>query len=265
MKKLLATVAIAALAAPAFANPDQTGVDKDKAAVEQPATTTEEMTTPATEATTPATDMTAPTTAAEVDNETRVFLASDAVGMKELLGAPIYNAAGKKAGRVEDFRLGAGGKAEQLIFIKGGFVGSKRTVPFSEVAFNVSDEHDPKVRVSLTDDALKSAAKFEQAEADDFWLASELVGASANLSGSTDQATISDLIVKKDGAVEYAVVQNGVVGSVGGEERAVEFQHVTIEQGDGGVAINLTPAEIEAKPEFDYRRADEVNNTPMQQ
>lgn len=261
MKKLLATVAMAALITPALANdPDKKAdADKDKTAVEQTTTTT-----------TTTTDYSTNTTATgDVDNDARVFLAADSVGMKELLGAPIYNSAGKKAGRVEDFHLGADGKAEQLIFTKGGAFGmggSKMSVGFSDVTFGVADEHDPKVKVSLSDEALKNSPKFEQAQADDFWLASELVGASASLSGSTDNATISDLIAKRDGTIEYAVVQNGVVGSVGGEERAVEFSNISIEQGDGGVAINLTPAEIEAKPEFDYRRGDEVSNdTPMQQ
>lgn len=241
MKKLLVTVAIAALIQPALASPD-----KD--------TTTVDKTTPA-----------ITNAAGDIDNDTRVFLATDSVGMKELLGAPIYNDAGEKAGRVEDFRLGADGKADQLIFTKE-IGGGKRSIAFNEVTFGVADEHDPKVKVSLSDEALKASPKFKQTKADDFWLASELVGASASLSGTTDDATISDLIVKRDGAVEYAVVQNGVVGSVGGEERAVEFSHITIEQGDGGVAINLTPAEIEAKPEFDYRRADELPaETPVQQ
>ena len=162
---------------------------------------------------------------------------------------------------VDDVVIGADGKADTLVFKSGDFfgLGGKRgALDYGSVDITVDAKAEPRVRVSMTKEAIQSVATYETTEMNDYNLASELISASADLMSSDDKATITDLILASDGSVNHVIVQNGVIGAIGGEPVAIGYDKVAIEQGDGGVVIGLTPEMLSAAQPFTYETVIET-------
>ncbi|MEQ8936319.1 MAG: PRC-barrel domain-containing protein [Amphiplicatus sp.] len=183
------------------------------------------------------------------------YLEADQISAKDLLGEEIAGSTGDNIAHIDDLVIDANGKADKVVFKSGGAfgLGGKRgALDYGQVTVAVDESADPRTSVSMTEEAIKSVAEYVTEEANDYRLASELIGASAKLSTSDEEATITDLILSQDGSIEHVIVQNGLVGAVGGEKMAVDYTTIAIEQGDGGVVINLTPDELAASQRFEY-------------
>ncbi len=193
---------------------------------------------------------------AEADASAIMYLAADQISAKDLLGEEIAGANGDNIAHIDDLVIDANGKADTVVFKSGGAfgLGGKRgALDYGQVSIAVDESADPRTSVSMTEDAIKSVAEYVTEETNDYRLASELIGASAQLSTSDEEATITDLILAEDGSVEHVIVQNGLVGAVGGEKMAIDYTSIAIEQGDGGgVVISLTPDELAASQRFEY-------------
>jgi len=185
-----------------------------------------------------------------------MYLGADQISARDILGEEIAGADGDEIAHIDDLVIDANGKAETVVFKSGdafGLGGKRGALDYSQVSVAIDESADPRTSVSMTEDAIKSVAEYVTEETNDYRLASELIGASAKLSASDEEATITDLILAQDGSVEHVIVQNGLVGAVGGEKMAIDYTDIAIEQGDGGgVVIGLTPDELAASQRFEY-------------
>lgn len=185
-----------------------------------------------------------------------VYMQPDEMSVKEFLGEGVIGIDGERIARVDDILIGADGKADSVIFLSGGFFGlggKKGALDYSALDLTLDNEHEPAIRVSMSEDAIQNVAEFKTDELNDYRLASELVGAAAELSGTDESAVIADAIVSKDGDIRHLIVADGVIGSWGGEKRAVAYNKLVIEQGDGGLVLNMTPEQFETAQKFEYR------------
>lgn len=194
-------------------------------------------------------------TSADADTTAKLRIAAGEVSANDLIGEKILGADGKQIATVDDVVIGADGKADMLVFQSGGLfgLGGKRgALDYDRVDIAVDAKAEPRVRVSMTKDAIQSVAEYATDEMNDYRLASELIGASADLMSSDDRATITDIILASDGSVSHVIVQNGVLGAIGAEPVAIGYDKVAIEQGDGGVVIDMTPEMLSAAQPFEY-------------
>ena len=87
---------------------------------------------------------------------------------------------------------------------------------------------------------------------DDFRLASELIGTNAELAVADTYSRITDLIISSDGSVKQAVVTDGLSGVTSAERLVIDFDAITVVQGDseGEVMINKTSEQLKMAPVF---------------
>lgn len=227
MKKLMITTAAISLAASATAFADET-MEKNAKAM----------------------DMTA-----DAAVMSKLSLNASDMSVKELLGEGIIGVGGERVARVDDVLIGPDGKASHIVYLTGGVFGwggAKGLIPFDQVALSYENENDAYVSAAITEESAKSAIEFKQDGFNDYRLASEVIGAKADLVSTEDDdddAVINDLIVSADGDIPYVVLQESVVGSIGaGKKYAVNYDLLGIEEGDGGVVINATEEQIENAP-----------------
>ena len=180
-----------------------------------------------------------------VDRETSAYvLASGEHEASDLIGASVHNAAGEEIANVADVRIGAEGTAPMFIVRDGGVAGvggDLRSVAYSAatiVADADTTGDEPNVIVRLTDETLETLPKYEQTDADDFRLASELIGTTADITYSGESARINDLILTTTGEARYAVITPDLVS---GRQIVVDADAITVAQGDtdGGLVLDL--------------------------
>lgn len=259
MKRLMLSAAIAALILPIAACAGEKTTSGDNAA----------KTNVAAEKSVPSTEM----PAAKATNVRVSYLGATDISAKALLGEKIYGDNGESVAQVADILIGGDGSADRIVYATGGVAGvggKKSTIDFDmvKIAFEdpstTTDVNDPLLHLSLTADQLKGAAEFVQAGADDYRLASELLGATvdlASLPGDNGDAVIDDLIMAKDGHVKDVIIKRSLIGSLGaGDRYAYDFSLLTVEEGDGAsVALNVTEAQLNGANKFEYRKPDAVD------
>ncbi len=203
-----------------------------------------------------------PTELAEAESETNEALSvlsnltADYMSARDILGAPVFGVNGERIARVDDFVIGADDQVEEAILLSGGFFGlggQKAAVDFDRLNLTYDFDRDPLVTVSMTEESIKGVAEYKQTEANDWSLASELIGASGNLAESDRDVTITDIILSMDGEAEYLIAADGLIASFGGDRRAIDYSRLTVAQGDGGVTIDLTPSTYDNMTLFTYR------------
>lgn len=202
------------------------------------------------------------------------YLGATDISAKEMIGEKIYgqdnpsDTTEESVAHVDDLLIGADNKIKSIVYVAGGLGGvggTKSTIAFNNVGITFESgqamgENDPLVRVSMTDDQARAAKEFDQNGLNDYRLASEIIGSKVNLASTPDDdddAVINDLIFSKDGTVKTVIIQHSLVGSIGtGELYAFDFGKLGVEQGDGGLFLNVTEAEMTDANEFEYRPHD---------
>ncbi len=262
MKRLILTAAFAALILPVTACAGEKTASEDNAA--NTAKTNVAAHKPASSTGMPA---------AKATNARVSYLGATDISAKALIGEKIYGDNEESIAQVADILIGSDGSADRVVYSTGGVAGvggKKSTVDFDKVkiAFEdrstATDVNDPLLHLSLTADQLKGATEFVQAGADDYRLASELLGATVDLvalPGDSDDAVIHDLVMATDGHVKDVIIQRSTIGSLGaGDLYAYDFSLLTVEEGDGaGVALNVTEAQLNGANKFEYRKSDAVD------
>ncbi|KDA04334.1 PRC-barrel domain-containing protein [Hyphomonas oceanitis] len=171
----------------------------------------------------------------------------------ELIGDDIIGADGEKIATVADVLIGKDGAPGQIVFRDGGVLGvagDLGTLPFSSVSVKLDAEGEPEVSAALVDESLEGVAEFEQDGLNDYSLASELIGTNAELAVADNYTRITDLIMDAEGHVKHAVVTDGVSGVASDERLVIDFNAITVVQGDseGEVMINKTPEQLKTAP-----------------
>jgi len=101
---------------------------------------------------------------------------------------------------------------------------------------------EPTISAALVDESLDGA--------DDYRLASELIGTNAELAVADSCTRITDLITSSDGSVKHAVVTDGMSGGATADRLVIAFDAITVVQGDSNVEVmvNMTPEQLETAP-----------------
>lgn len=193
---------------------------------------------------------------AAAESQRQAFqLASGEIEASDLIGASIHNAAGDKIATVSDIWLAASGGAPMIVVREGGVAGvggELRTVAFTEAAIAPDPEtvgDEPRVIVQYTGETIKNLPKFEQASADDYRLASEVMGTMAAISYTGETARINDLILTSTGEARYAVISPDLVSM---DQVVVDARALTLAEGDadGTLVLDLTAEDIAVAPEY---------------
>lgn len=194
------------------------------------------------------------TTETELDRPVYVMAAGE-MKASSLIGDNIIGANGETIATVADILIGRDMGPGQIVFRDGGVLGiagELGTLPFSAVSVTMDTDGEPMVSAALVDESLEGVAEFEQEGMDDFRLASELIGTNAELAVADTYSRITDLIISSDGSVKQAVVTDGISGVASTERLVIDFDAITVVQGDseGEVMINKTSEQLKMAPVF---------------
>lgn len=182
-------------------------------------------------------------------------LASGEYEASDLIGAPVHNAAGEEIATVSDVWFGTNSAAPMLVVRDGGVAGvggDLRTMPY-DVAMITPDVDgtgdEPDVFVKMTGESLSSLPKFEQATADDFRLASEMIGSTLAISYSGESARINDLILSETGQARYAVISPDLAST---DQILVDAGNITVAEGDadGELVLDVDAEAFTAAPAY---------------
>jgi hypothetical protein len=97
---------------------------------------------------------------------------------------------------------------------------------------------------------------FTTDEAATLRLASEIVGASATLGEAGQEAQIADLLLETDGDVPFVIVasvdSDAAVGAAASEaaagvQYAIPIDKLSVEQGDGGIVLDVSDLSTEMR------------------
>lgn len=182
-------------------------------------------------------------------------LASGEVEASDLIGASIQNAAGEQIATVSDIWLAASGGAPMIVVREGGIAGvggELHTVAFTDATIAPDPDtmgDEPKVIVQYTGETIKTLPKFEQSQADDYRLASEVMGSTAAISYTGESARINDLILTPTGEARFAVISPDLVSM---NQVVVDARALTLAEGDadGALILDLTAEDIAMAPEY---------------
>jgi len=161
-------------------------------------------------------------------------LASDEILASDLIGAQVLNPVGDEIATVADVWIGENGDAPKLIVRNGGVAsvgGELHAISFGNALIeSAANDDELDVRVTYSEASLDGLPEFEQSGMDDFRLASEAMGTTVSLTFGDHLARVNDFILKTDGTPEYALITDGLVGTV---QYVIDADALTIEQGDG--------------------------------
>lgn len=199
------------------------------------------------------------------ENMGEVYLADNELSAEELMGAKVIGASGEDIATVDDLLINADDEIESVIFKSGDFLditGKKVAIPYNEVDVTMAVDQEPRFSVGMTEEAVQNVAEFEQDGLNDYSLASEMIGTTADYTASEKNARIRDIIVDDSGSVKYAVISDPVMMD---DLRRLEFDRIRVEQGDGGLVIEASADEIETLPVFVYEVEADDSDMPMSQ
>ncbi|WOI52238.1 PRC-barrel domain-containing protein [Parvularcula sp. LCG005] len=203
------------------------------------------------------------TQVAEMNTDRVVYKGANEVSAKELLGEAVIGADGERIARIDDLVI-SNGKITNVVVLSGGFFGlggERGALAYDQFGLTMDDEYEPRVNVSMTEDAIQSVAAYETDEMNDYSLASELIGAKVKFQATDDATVISDLILAKDGSVESAILADGLLGQLTNNSKAVDFSKISIAQGDGGdVVVDMSQTEFEALAKYSYDTEEAYEN-----
>lgn len=189
-------------------------------------------------------------------------LATGALSARDIVGAEVVGPDGNAVGTVDDLVLSSDNSVEQVIIADGavlGFGGKNVALDFdSSMISRGTDGDDPKLRISMTEEALDQAAEFDKSglEEQGDRLASSYIERDVKLASSDEEGEINDLVLDQGGTVKYAVIEFGGVLDIGDSAVAVDVAKLSGAPEGEPMTLAMTPAELEAAPKL---QADAVN------
>lgn len=182
-------------------------------------------------------------------------LASGEFEASDLIGASVHNAAGEEIANVADIRLAEDGVAPMIVLRDGGVAGAGgelHTIGFQDATIVPDPDtsgDEPNLMVQFTGETLKTLPVFEQPEADDYSLVSEMMGTNATITSSGETARIHDIVLTNTGEARFAVISPDVLNP---QQIVVNANSVLVSQGDtdGELALDLTAQDLAVAPEY---------------
>jgi len=190
-------------------------------------------------------DQTIVTASADEDARLVFMLSSDEVKASKLIGADVKNTAGDDFAKVSDVWMGENGAEPMLILEEGGIMGvgaQRYTVSFDDVTVNtaMNSNDAPNLVFQTAGDTLENLPEFEENGVNDYRLASEMLGKTADFSLSDESARIDDLIFSTTGEARYAVISPGMLSS---NSVVIDADAITRAEGDSDGELVITVSE----------------------
>lgn len=186
------------------------------------------------------------------------ILSGTAIAAGKIIGANVVGPNGKSLGVVDDLILDANDMVKQVIIADGvmfGFGGKMVAIDFEGTSITRDENGDHMARIGMTGETLENATEFDKAplEKTGSELASSYIGREVALATEEDgTGEISDLILDRNGAAKYAVIEYGSTLGVGGNRVAVDFEQLTAARAEEPVKLAITLDELRQKPAFFY-------------
>ncbi|GMV61800.1 MAG: hypothetical protein AMXMBFR74_09690 [Parvibaculum sp.] len=186
------------------------------------------------------------------------ILSGTASAAGEIIGADVVGPDGKKLGAVDDLVFDENDVVKQVIIADGvmfGFGGKMVAIDFEGTSITHDENGDRMVRIGMTGEALENATEFDKAplEKTGGELASSYLGREVALATEEDgTGKISDVILDRNGAAKYAVIEYGGTLGVGDSRTAVEFEQLTAARAEEPVKLAMTLDELRQQPAFFY-------------
>ncbi|MCA8904286.1 MAG: PRC-barrel domain-containing protein [Hyphomonas sp.] len=175
-------------------------------------------------------------------------LATGDVKASDLIGATVQDAAGNDLATVTDIWLGTPDETPMLVVRAtdpGAGDGKLHTIAFDEATFLPVTVDDPAAHILLTEETIDALPLLAEDTLADFQLASEMIGADANLAYANRREQIDDLILGPDGRPRFAVVTDAAnPDQIGQVVIGADALQVAQGDGDGTLLIELDPADF---------------------
>lgn len=200
-------------------------------------------------------DDTSSNVAVETASAMNYTLATGEHEASDLIGASVHSPSGKEIATVADIWFGAAGSAPMFVLRDGGVAGvggELRTVAYSAATIRqdaTTSGEEPNVIVALSDETVASLPVFEQAKDDDFRLASEMIGASVDITVNGESGRINDLILSNSGEARYAILTPNLTTT---DQLVVDAKAITVAQGDadGELVLDIDARAFAAAPAY---------------
>ncbi|WP_445678602.1 PRC-barrel domain-containing protein [Radicibacter daui] len=268
--KLLAALSIAALAAGSAAGAyaaDMTQTTPDQTTAPGQ-TTTDPANSAATQANPamPGSSATGDTAATGSDwrKGDSVRLANGDISGKKLIGLDIAASGGTKEqanGDVEDVVVSENGDVSYVVIKRPAADGKgdeEVAVKFDDLT--LTPGKDGAITASMSDaqraEVLGYLRKDNWLWKDDVTVQqgvalSDMIGSEVDGPDGNQVASIDNVVINEDGTVKYVVIDHGGFLNIGNKKTALNFNELTLGQGDANYTVSLTSDQLDAAPEYD--------------
>lgn len=194
------------------------------------------------------------------DNYT--VMSDGAIAAADLVGAPVVGPDGKEIGTVDDLVLNEDRSIDQVIVADGkmfGFGGKNVAIDFEGASVTRDENDDRMVRIGMTADALDGVAEFDKAplEEEGGKLASSYIGREVAFATEDDgSGEISDLILDRNGAAKYAVIEYGGMLEMDTSRVAIGLDELKPAPAGEPLKLAMTLDQLREQPAFFYSEDD---------
>lgn len=192
-----------------------------------------------------------------------VHLANGDISGDKLIGLDVAaNGNPDKAnGEIQDAVIDDAGKVSYVVIKRPAANGDgdeEVAVKFSDLTLTPSENGD--VTASMTGaqraDVLGYMRKDNWLWEDDVTVEqgvamSDMIGAEVDGPSGDQVATIDNVVLNNDGSVKYVVLDHGGFLNIGNKKTALNFNELTLGQGDANYTVALTDDQLDAAPEYD--------------
>ena len=200
---------------------------------------------------------TAPEMAEAPDVET-VYLMSGDLSAGELIGAKVIGADGEDAATIDDFIINSDGQIDRVVFRSGDFIdllGTQGALAFDQLDLEMAADNEPRFTVSMTEEALQNVEEYDQDGLNDYSLASEIIGTTADFTNSDESARINDIIISADGEAKYAIVGDTIMDN----DRQLDFDRIIVDDDGDALMIDAAADDLAMMPIFIYEMEDDAS------
>ena len=140
-------------------------------------------------------------------------------------------------------------------------VGTKGALAFDQLDLTMTSGEETGFTVGMTEDAIQQVAEFDQEGLNDYRLASEMIGTTADFMNSDESARINDIILDENGKARFVIVGDTTMM---GDEHQLAFDQVSVDPSDGNaLVIDASSDDLKTMPLFKYERDMDNMSDPM--
>jgi hypothetical protein len=205
-----------------------------------------------------------------------VHLANGDISGDKLIGLEVASdssADGKANGEIQDAVIDDAGKVSYVVIKRPAADGNgdeQVAVKFSDLTLTPSK--DGNISASMTGaqraDVLGYMRKDNWLWKDDVTVEqgvamSDMIGAEVDGPSGDQVASIDNVVLTTDGSVKYVVLDHGGFLNIGNKKTALNFNELTLGQGDADYTVALTDDQLDAAPEYDENNPSATAPQPM--